>query len=640
MNTKPTSDNITLWKRIAQIAAIFVVLLSVLVIANYFQISRFDPVNTEVINALVERLSENPKDDALRTQIRELDLLARKAYFTNQWQVKTGGYLLLLAVAVIVIAYQMIDLNRRKQVIPDDRDTLDILGVQKRARKGVLFVGTGILVIAGILVMLTNSQLENSLGERLAEAQVEKKKEIPDQPEPSVPETAAITPVEEKKEDSVQVIKEDSAKVESKEEVAVQKTETQTAEQKKEDTKAEQKEEAKPPVKKAAIASFSQLKLNFPSFRGYGGLGKVYQKNIPTNWDGASGKNILWKAKIPKKGFNSPIIWGNKIFLAGADEKAREVYCYNRSSGKLLWKATLSGIEGSPAKAPKTTPDTGLSAPTMATDGRYVFAIFGTGDVAAFSMDGKMIWGRNLGVPQNHYGHASSLYTYKDKLIVQLDQKKKAEVMALNSETGETVWRTDRKVKASWASPIIINQASKPEIILAAEPTVASYNPQTGKENWKIDCISGEVGPSAAYDNGIVYAMNEYATLCAVQAGSSPKKLWENDEYLSDIPSPLAAKGLLIVPTSYGAVACYNAKTGEKHWEQEFDHNIYASPMLVGEMVYLLDTKGTMHIFKLSKSFEEVASPKLGIEEAVCTPAFANGRIYIRAGGHLFAIGS
>lgn len=632
MSKDLNKPNNIIWNRVILIAGAFGLIISVLVIANYLQLNRYDPVNIEIIDSLIERLNETPNDEQLREQIREIDLLARKAYFTSQWQIRTGGYLLLIALALIVVAYQMLDLNRRKQVSPNTQ-TLDIFGMQKRAQQGVLFVGAGVFILAGILILLTNNQLENRFSNRLAESNNDQVQEVAEmvQEEPIIAVTEPIVEEAVIQNDVVEKIAEEPAEPNVK-----------ASEKVMESTVYESSTKEESPVVKPIIieskVSKTTFKQNFSSFRGYGGLGIAYQKNIPTDWDGVSGKNILWKKEIPVQGYNSPIIWGDKLFLSGANESTKEVYCYNRLTGDLIWKKSVSDIEGSPATTPETTDDTGLAASTMATDGKNVFVIFGTGDIAALNMEGKMLWGRNLGVPNNHYGHSSSLYVYKDKLIVQYDQKGDSKVLALNTATGKTIWSMPRQVKVSWASPIIINQDTKPELILAADPFVASYNLDSGKENWKVDCIYGEVGPSAAYTDGIVFALNEYATLAAIKIGANPEVIWEGDMYLSDVPSPVAANGLLIVATSYGAVVCHDAKTGDILWEQEFGNNIYASPIVVGELVYLLDMKGIMHIFKMSKDFEKVGAPALG-ESSVCTPAFADGHIYIRAGKSLYAIG-
>lgn len=614
-------------KGIALVAAIFAGLVCLLVIANYFQISRIDPVNTEIINQLVDRLQDNPNDTQLRSQIRELDLLARKAYFTNQWQVKTGGYLILLGLAVFVLAYQILEVNVKKQVMVNPDAPKDILGIQKNARIGISLVGGSLVLIALLMTFLTYNKLGQSIGHAtLANAEKAKQENAGTTIVASVVASVSAEPIEDP---ALQEVVEPEVKksIAPVNEPIVTKQETVEETNKKESSTTR------------LFLSEEQIKKNAISFRGFYGTGVVYQDNVPQTWNGATNENIVWKTAIPIQGYNSPIVWEDKIFLTGANEAIREVYCFEKASGKLLWQTKIENIPGSPEKPPKTTADTGLGAPTMTTDGKRVYAIFGTGDVVALNMNGKMVWGKNLGVPKNHYGHSSSLIMHNDKLIVQYDQKTNPKILALAATTGEEVWSTPRKVKISWASPIIIEHQGKSQVILASDPLVASYDPETGKELWSLDCIFGEVGPSVCYADGIIYAMNEYATLVAIDVNDPSKTLWENDEILSDIPSPAAANGLLIVPASYGLIACYDAKTGEILWDHEFDNNIYSSPIIVGDNVYLMDTRGIMHIFKLDReSFKLVRDCPLG-EDVVTTPAFADGRIYIRTDKNLYCIG-
>ena len=381
-----------------------------------------------------------------------------------------------------------------------------------------------------------------------------------------------------------------------------------------------------------------EIRENFTSFRGPGGNGISYHTGIPENWNGETGENVLWKIALPLRGFNSPVIWDDKLFVTGADESKREVYCIDRHTGKIIWTALVDNIMGSPAQSPEVANYTGYAAPTVATDGRKVYAIFSNGDIIALDMGGNRVWSRNLGVPQNHYGYSSSLMMYENKVIVQYDNKTLPQLIALDAGSGETVWSTTRDVKISWASPVVVSTGDRTEIILAADPGVASYDPISGKELWRLDCIYGEVGPSVAYADGIVFALNEYANLVAIKLGEQPEILWEDSEYLSDVPSPVATDELLIVATSYGVVVCYDAKTGTKYWETEFDNTIYASPLISEGKVYLIDKKGVMHIFKVDKEFVPIAEPTLG-EKAVCSPAFANGRIYLRGNKNLFCIG-
>lgn len=597
-NDNNKNSKIAFWKRIAIIAGILAILISVLLIANYFQIKRSDPVNTQVINALVERLNQNPSDLQLKNEIREFDLLARKAYFTNTWQIRTGGYLLLILVIVIVISIQIINSAQKKIELNLNSDSEKFPEMQKKARKWISIGGTVLALIAVVFAYLSYGDMQNKFAQK---SDIQSINDTISKSNNTIDSSLALA-----KTDSVSIAPTIS-----------------------DSTQNQQFVNSEFPSQ--------EMKNNFSTFRGVGGNGIAYQKNIPEDWDGKSGKNIKWKSKIALAGYNSPIIWGNNIFLTGSSASKQEVYCFNKKSGKLVWSTDVTNLSGASAKSPKVTDDTGFAAPTAATDGTKVYAIFANGDIVALDMNGKKVWAKNLGVPDNHYGHSSSLMLVNNKIIVQYDHKSGAKVMALNCETGEKIWTTDRKVKVSWASPLIVNTGKRVEIMLFAEPNVISYDPETGKENWKIDCTYGEVGPSLAYSDGIVFAMNEYAKLVAIQIGNQPKILWENSDFMSDVPSPVAKDNLLIIPTSYGTVVCYEAKTGTKYWEHDFGVGFYSSPILVDGKIYLIDKKGTMHIFKLDKEFKLIGEPKLG-EDCVCTPAFSDGNIFIRAGGSLYCI--
>jgi outer membrane protein assembly factor BamB len=167
---------------------------------------------------------------------------------------------------------------------------------------------------------------------------------------------------------------------------------------------------------------------------------------------------------------------------------------------------------------------------------------------------------------------------------------------------------------------------------------VAGYDPGSGKELWAVECMMGEVGPSPAYGDGKVFAANEYAKLAVIDLDQPQEILWEDNEYLPEVSSPVTLEGLLYIATSYGVFACYDAETGEKYWEKEYGHGFYSSPLIADGKVYAMDMGGVMHIFRLSKEFSLAGECPLG-ERAYTTPAFAEGRIYIRGEEHLYCIG-
>ena len=622
------NSNIAIWKRVAQVSGIFAIIISGLLIVNYIQYNRIDPVETQVINALIIRLNENPDDLVLREQIRELDLLSRKAYFTNRWQVRTGGYLLLISIGILLISMQIIKSGTGKEVTIDERGNL--FAQNKLSQKWVTIVGSVVFTIALFAAFLTH----NSLGK--LPVIIEKPPEIVEQPS-IIPEVQQKT-TPEVTEPEVVPAETAEQKTEKPPEVTQEKDQQVAEVTQPEEVIEEPKTSTKNVVSTIKLPGYNEIIKNHATFRGPMGDGISFEKNIPQQWNGESGENILWKTKIPLHGYNSPVIWEDKVFLTGATSEKREVYCIDAESGSIIWTYNVVGVPGSPATSPKTTDDTGLAAPSATTNGQNVFAIFGNGDLVALDMDGNKIWDRNMGDPDNHYGYSSSLILFNDILIVQYDTKKAQRIIGFDIETGNEVWETDRKVKISWASPTLINYNNNPQVILTADPGVQSYDPKTGKELWTIDCVYGEVGPSIAYADNFVYATNEYATLAAIKLGETPEIIWESDYYLSDVPSPVAKDGLLYLATSYGAVVCHDALTGDMYWEQEFDNGFYSSPILVDNKIYLIDMDGITHIFKTGKEYVHIADCVLG-ENSMTTPAFINGKIFIRGNEHLFCIG-
>jgi outer membrane protein assembly factor BamB len=550
----------SLAKNLALISAAFAVIISLLLIFNFIQTKSVDPLNSKALNQLMLQLQQDPDNTALKEQIRALDLLARKAYFTYQWQICTGSYLLLLFMVMLLLSLKYISTGRSK--LPDlERDADPDLSWQAKilSRRAIIFSGMGLFLVALILGFISERELGGI----------------------------------------------DAATGGG-----------------------------------SAYPSMEEFRNNWPGFRGPEGNGIAYQSGFPTEWDGTTGKNIIWKTALPKPGFNSPIIWENRLFLAGADETSQIVYAINTDSGEFIWQTDIKDIPGSPENPPRVTQDTGLSAPTMTTDGRHVFVIFATGDIACLDFDGTVIWAMNLGLPDNHYGHSSSLITWQNLVLVQYDHNSSRQLLALDGNSGSMVYTTPRDVQISWASPILVNTGERMEVILNSNPFVMAYNPQNGQELWRIECMDGEVAPSPAYaySDNMVFVVNEFSTLAAINLNGKPEIAWEFEDDLSEVASPVAASGLLFVPTSYGVVSCFDVKSGERYWDYEFEDGFYSSPIIVQDLVYLIDMKGIMQMFNADKEFELVRQAPLG-EEAMTIPAFVNEHIYIRGIEHLYCIG-
>jgi outer membrane protein assembly factor BamB len=256
-----------------------------------------------------------------------------------------------------------------------------------------------------------------------------------------------------------------------------------------------------------------------------------------------------------------------------------------------------------------------------------------------------------LGVPVNSYGHAASLALDRDRLIIQFDQAlkkdKKSRLLALDAVTGDTVWEVPREVPNSWPSPIVIEHDGIAQIITCADPWVIDYAADDGKELWRAKCLSGDVGPSPVYRAGRVYVVNEFPALSVIEAGGAGDVTdthikWEADIGLPDCCSPLVTDDFVLLAASFGVLTCYDAKTGDAEplWEAEFDDaNFTSSPTLAGRWVYLFDDAGKVWIVEPTRDeCKRIAENDLG-EECVTSPAFQDGRLYIRGKEHLFGIG-
>ena len=380
-----------------------------------------------------------------------------------------------------------------------------------------------------------------------------------------------------------------------------------------------------------------EIRGNWPAFRGPFGNGHAFTDSPPMNWNGEADENIRWKVPIPLPGYNSPVVWDECVYLSGADEENRVVYCFDAKSGDLHWQTDVSNLRGSPEEEPDVTDDTGYAAPTLTTDGTAVYAMFANGDLVALDTDGKKMWSKSLGLPDNHYGHSSSLILYQSLLIVQWDQGDEQFLYGFNKQSGQQLYQVPRGVQISWSSPICVNTGSRDEVIINANPYVMGHDPVTGAELWRVDGMMGEVAPSPAYADGMVFAVNEYAILLGIELTEPPAIAWDFDREMSEVSSPVATSDYLIMGTSYGSLYCFDAKSGETHWMHEFDDGFYSSPVIASDRVYIMDMSGLMHVIKLTDEFEVIAENPLG-ETGLTTPAFYKDRVYIRGDEHLFCV--
>ncbi len=561
------SERAEIWARamtaVAWVAALFALLIAVLIIVEYP-----GPTVPDSLQQLKDALAKDPGNQELRERIRTFDLEERRAFFTGQARVRTGGWILLVVVVIFLVCAKTNAELRSRYLLPEKGEGGGDPARERSVGRWAVAAGGGALAVTALCVAFLSPSAVVLSSEGLKPPEV-----VEEKPDPWFCAPEAVPPHA------------------------------------------------------------------WPNLRGPGGAGVASHDDAPLSWDGPSGKNIRWKVAIPRPGSNSPVVWENRVFLTGADKERRELYCFDADTGRLVWQADTEGIPGSPKKLPEVIADAGYAPSTAATDGKRIFAIFVTGDMMAFSLDGEKAWARNLGLPKNSYGHASSLIAFPGRVLVQYDDQRSGRFMALDSRTGRTIWTQTRKVKESWATPIVVNTGSRMEAILNADPLVSGHDPMTGEMLWSHRRAGGEVAPSAAYAKGIVFAGTEYTLMEAIRLGKRPLKLWDYEDDLPDISSPVAKGRWLFMASSGAVVTCLEVETGEAAWKKEYETGFASSPVIVGDRLYVMDTDGLMYVFHAGAPFKELSRNPLG-EKSGCTPAFVKGRIYIRTNKHLYCIAS
>jgi len=331
---------------------------------------------------------------------------------------------------------------------------------------------------------------------------------------------------------------------------------------------------AAPPEYVSLYASLEEMRRNWTQFRGDsrgapdGGQSFRFIENA--EWE------IAWRIDNPLPGFGSPIVWDDRVFISGGDERSRAVFAFSAADGSLLWRHDV----GAGARLPKVTDDTGYAAPTPATDGRRVYAAFATGQIVACDFTtGARVWSHTLPPPEILYGYASSLLLHEDRLVVQFFTDDHHSVYALDAATGEIAWENSdgepdgKAMHASWSSPTIaFDREGRPVIVVTGGNAVEAYDFRTGRRLWTNSCLYGEVATSPAAMDGrggfVLFAhVGVGAGALDIATGET---VWLNEDILlPDVASPLAADDFLYVATSSGFVSCLSLGDGKLVWEHE-----------------------------------------------------------------------
>jgi outer membrane protein assembly factor BamB len=382
---------------------------------------------------------------------------------------------------------------------------------------------------------------------------------------------------------------------------------------------------------------------DWPGWRGPRGDGTSLEKHLSLRWSAT--ENIRWKTPIPGRGYSSPVVSGNRIFLTTCleKEKKRLLLCLDRRDGKILWQRVVVTADLEEKHGLNS-----YASSTPATDGKYVWIPFLSRpkvQLACYDIDGNLKWQKSPGEFHSKHGFCSCPVLYKDKVILNCDQDAVAYIVAFDKSTGEERWRADRPNRTrSYCTPLIVSAAGKKQLVLSGSKCVASYDPDTGKQLWLIDGPTEQFVASMVFLDDVLFLTAGFPTyhLLAIRpdgAGNVTEShvLWHKTKGAGYVPSPVAFGKWFFVVTDDGIASCWEAKTGKREWMERLGQHHSASPVAAAGHLYFTDDAGVTYVIKPGTKLEEASRNPLG-EECYASPAVAQGQLFIRTVNHLWCI--
>lgn len=361
---------------------------------------------------------------------------------------------------------------------------------------------------------------------------------------------------------------------------------------------------------------------------------------------------MLWKTALPGSGISTPVIWEDRVFITssdGAKQDELHLICLSRDDGRELWHLRFWGTSPTLYHATKSS----MASPSPVTDGKHVFAFYGTGDVICVDFDGGLVWQRSLaseyGEFENRFAASSSPLLYRDLLLLQCDHYGPSYLLAIDKATGANRWKADRPdVWLSWASPQLAptGEGDEHELLVSGSHRLEAYDPLTGDKLWTVRGMSRECIPTPVFGHGLIYASSgpNALTYCIRPGGrgdvTGSHVVWSNPRGVPFVPSTILVGDYYYLVSDKGIGTCLDARTGKMAWRKRFGGAFTASPVAGDGKVYFCDESGkTLVIAADGSGYEELASNQLN-EPIFASPAISQGRIFVRTARHLYCIGA
>jgi outer membrane protein assembly factor BamB len=366
-------------------------------------------------------------------------------------------------------------------------------------------------------------------------------------------------------------------------------------------------------------------------WRGPNGNGVAHATaKPPLTW--SETENVKWKAYIPGRGLSSPIVAGDLVIVTTANEEGKFVLAYGRADGAIRWKERVHEA-GQPEPLHRKN---SAATPTPTSDGRRVYVSFHHSDrvyLTAYSLKGERIWQRDAGpyTCDYRYGYAPSPTLHDGKIIVSAEFLAEGFLAAFATDDGREIWRTPRRVKTSYSSPIVASIGGLEQILLSGAAKVSAYDPSSGGILWQADGSPNATCGTMVWSEDTVFASGGFPQqeTLAVRIGEKPTVLWKNNDKSYE-QSLLYHEDHLYAFNDGGIALCWNAKTGEEKWKVRLGGPVSASPTLAGGRIYAMNERGITHVFEPNPmQFTKLAENSLG-DEGFATPVFVGSEVFLR----------
>jgi outer membrane protein assembly factor BamB len=377
---------------------------------------------------------------------------------------------------------------------------------------------------------------------------------------------------------------------------------------------------------------------DWPQFRGPAGSGVSEEIGLPVTW--GPPKNLRWQADLPGRGLSCPVVSAGRVYVtacSGATLDRLHVLAFDVGTGQRLWERQFWAT-GNTMCHPKTT----MAAPTPVTDGKTVYALFGTGDLACFTADGDLLWYRSVmgdyPTVGNNLGLAASPVLCQDVLILPMESVGESFVAGLDTHTGRNRWRVERARGLNWVTPLVLHTGGHTDVVLQSPQELTGYDPRTGRKRWQYKAGGLGTAPSPIAGNGLVLtAGGDFLALRPGTDEAAPKVVWQSAKLKTAYSTPLFHRERIYAVNSAGVLNCADAVTGKGLWQQRLKGSFSASPVIGDGKLYLVNEEGETSVVQLGGEPKVLAVNALK-DTILATPAIAGGAIFLRSDQKLYCI--